>query len=91
MGGKAEKNIVQLGQLLYLFDLAPCDIFHITDFKGIIKEAHFKGSETIKKVIKIELEGILEESFQQCIKSYKEEWKTTITLRIILKGKQCIL
>ena len=53
-------------------DLALRDFFLFTKTKGIIKGTHFEDVEAIKRAIMVELRGIPEKSFQQCI----EAWQT---------------
>ena len=44
-------------------------LFLFPKLKGIIKGTHFDGVEAIKRTITMELRGIPEESFQQCIEA----------------------
>ena len=61
----AEKNIAVLEELPNLLVL--CDFFLFSKLKGIVKVTRIEGMDAIKRAETMELTGILEESFQQCI------------------------
>ena len=78
----ADKNITVLEQRSYFPDLAPCDFFLFPKVKNIIKGTHFSSTDAIKNAVMKELWGIPQESFQQCINT----WKRRIEKCIKLKG-----
>ena len=74
----AENDLAVLEQPPYSPDLAPCDFFLFPKLKGVIKGTRFQDSKAITTAVTKELRAIPMESFQKCIKAWRQRLEKCI-------------
>ena len=74
----AKNNNAALEQPPYSPDLAHCDFFLFLKLKEVTKGTRFQDSEAIKTAVMRELQAILEESFQECVKAWQRRLEKCI-------------
>ena len=71
-------KIVQLRQLPYSPDIAPCDFWMFQKLKMAFKGKRFDDIETIQSNATRELKDIPEFAFEDCFKMWKHRWKRMV-------------
>ena len=74
----AKHNIVQLRQLSYSPDIAPCDFWMFPKLKMALKGKRFDDIETIQSNATRELKAIPKSACKDCFQMWKHRWERVV-------------
>ena len=74
----AKHKIVQLRQLSYSPDIAPCDVWMFPKLKMALKRKRFDDIQTIQSNATRELKAIPKSAFEDCFKMWKHRWERVV-------------